>query len=92
MTCTGSADFSYIDVFARQKVGRLFIDGEGFIEGFACDGSTQAWSLEIFPFNGVFKGGRAISVTFAVACGQVFCGEGFDESIVNSLGQEEVNG
>jgi hypothetical protein len=82
VTCTGSADFSFIDVTARQKVGRLFIDGEGFIEGFACDGTTQAWSTEVFPFNGIFKGGRTISVTFAVACGAVFCGEGFDQSIV----------
>ena len=82
VTCTGSADFSFIDVQARQKVGRLFIDGEGFIEGFACDGTTQPWSAEIFPFNGIFKGGRTISLTFAEACGQVFCGDGFDESIV----------
>ena len=55
MTCTGSADFSFIDVTARQKVGRLFIDGEGFIEGFACDGSTQAWSAEISRSTGSSK-------------------------------------
>jgi hypothetical protein len=89
VTCTGSSDFSFIDVFARQKVGRLFIDGEGFIEGFACDGTTQAWSVEISPFNGIFKGGRAISLTFAIACGTVFCGEGFDESVVNLSGKKK---
>lgn len=82
VTCTGVAEFSFIDVFVRQKVGRLFIDGGGFIEGFACDGTTQAWTVDIVPFNGVFKGGRAITVTFAVACGAFQCGEGFDESIV----------
>jgi hypothetical protein len=82
VTCTGEAEFSFIDVFVRQKVGRLFIDGSGFIEGFTCDGTTQPWSADIFPFNGVFKGGRAITVTFAVACGAFQCGEGFDESIV----------
>lgn len=82
VTCTGDADFSFIDVFVRQKVGRLFIDGGGSIEGFACDGTTQAWSTEITPFNGIFKGGRAITVTFALACGVFQCGEGFDESVV----------
>jgi hypothetical protein len=84
VTCTGgSADFSFIDVFMRQKSGRFFIDGEGFIEGFTCDGTTQPWSVDIFPFNGVFKGGRTATVTFAVACGEFLCGEGFDESIVS---------
>jgi hypothetical protein len=83
VTCTGDAEFSFIDVFMRQKSGRFFIDGEGFIEGFACDGSTQNWTVDIFPFNGIFKGGRTATVTFAVACGEFLCGEGFDESVVN---------
>ena len=82
VTCSGAADFTFIDVFVRQKVGRLFIDGESFIEGFTCDGTTQAWSAEVFGFNGVFKGGRTATVTFAVACGIFECGVGFDESIV----------
>ena len=83
VACSGGpADFTFIDVFVRQKVGRLFIDGEGFIEGFTCDGTTQDWSAEVFGFNGVFKGGRSATVTFAVACGEFLCGEGFDESIV----------
>jgi len=82
VTCTGAADFSFIDVMVRQKVGRLFIDGEGFIEGFACDGTTQGWSAEVFPFNGIFKGGSTVTVTFATACGVFECGEGFDQSVV----------
>ncbi len=87
VTCTGDAEFSFIDVFVRQKVGRLFIDGAGFIEGFVCDGTTQAWSVDVFPFNGLFKGGRAITVTFAVACGAFECGVGFVESIVTLSGR-----
>jgi hypothetical protein len=83
VTCTGGpADFSFIDVFVRQVAGRFFIDGEGFIEGFVCDGSTQPWSVEVFGFNGTFKGGKALTVSFAIACGQFFCGEGFDERVV----------
>jgi hypothetical protein len=83
VTCTGEAEFSFIDVLVRQKTGRLFIDGEGFIEGFTCDGTTQAWTADIIPFNGIFKGGRTVTVTFATACGVFQCGDGFDESIVN---------
>ena len=83
VTCTGDATDSFIDVFMRQTTGRLFIDGEGFIEGFTCDGTAQPWSVDIFPFNGVFKGGKTATVTFAVACGEFLCGEGFDESVVS---------
>lgn len=71
VNCTGGpAEFSFIDVFVRQVVGRFYIDGGGFIEGFACDGTTQAWSAEVFGFNGIFKGGKALAVSFAFACGQ----------------------
>jgi hypothetical protein len=83
LTCTGDSQFSFIDVFMRQKTGRLFIDGEGFVEDFACDGSVQKWSVEIIPFNGIFKGGKTATVTFAVACGEFLCGEGFQESVVS---------
>ena len=88
VTCTGDAEFSFIDVFVRQKVGRLFIDGGGFIEGFACDGTTQAWTVDILPFSGIFKGGRAITVTFAIACGRFQCGESFQESVVRLSGKK----
>jgi len=87
VTCTGVADFSFIDVFVRQKVGRLFIDGEGFVEGFNCDGVLQKWSVEVSGFNGIFKGGRAVTVTFALACGAFQCGVGFDESVVMLSGK-----
>ena len=87
VTCTGGpAEFSFIDVFVRQVVGRFFIDGWGFIEGFTCDGTTQPWSVEVFSFNGIFKGGKALSVTFAVACGQFSCGFDYQERVVQLKG------
>jgi hypothetical protein len=88
VTCTGSPEFSFIDVSMRQKTGRLFIDGEGFIEGFTCDGTTQNWSVDIVPFNGVFKGGRTATFTFAAACDAFQCGDGFVEAVV-SLSQKK---
>lgn len=87
VTCTnGPADFSFIDVSVRQVVGRFFIDGFGSVEGFTCDGTTQPWSAEVLGQNGIFKGGKALSVTFAFACGPFLCGEAFEEHIVQLKG------
>jgi len=72
--CTGVADFTFLDVQLSQKVGRV-ATVSGFGEtGFTCDGTTQPWNVEVFPFSGLFKGGKAASVTVAVACGILFCG------------------
>jgi hypothetical protein len=81
VTCTGAADFAFLEAQLRQRVGRFIISGFGQTE-FVCDGTTQPWSLEVFADNGVFKGGRAVSVTFAFACGTFGCGEDFEERIV----------
>ena len=89
VTCSDAPiEFSEIDVEVHQSVGRLRINGFGFIEGFACDGSTQAWSAEVFGENGIFKGGKAATVTFAFACGEFLCGVGFDESVVQLKGKK----
>ncbi len=81
VTCTGAADFAFIEVQLRQAVGRFTITGFGFIE-FPCDGTSQSWSVEVFADNGLFKGGRSLAVTFAVACGVFDCGFDFEERVV----------
>jgi hypothetical protein len=81
VTCTGGADFTEIDVSLRQSVGRFVITGSGFTD-FPCDGSTHGWSAEVFPDNGVFKGGHTASVSVGTACGPFECGEDFQEHIV----------
>lgn len=75
VTCTGVADNgTFIDVQLSQKVGRI-ATVNGFGESaFTCDNTTQRWSVEVFPFSGLFKGGQAASVTVAFACGVVECG------------------
>lgn len=89
VTCSDSpTEFTFIDVFVRQAVGRFFIDGFGSIEGFVCDGSTQRWSAEVFGENGIFKGGKALSVSSGVACGPFLCGEGFVEQVVQLKGKK----
>jgi hypothetical protein len=68
VTCTGAADFTYIEVQLTQTVGRFKVSGYGFVENaFVCDGTSQPWSVEVFGSGGLFKGGRAASVTIAVA-------------------------
>lgn len=82
ITCTGSADFGFIEVQLRQRVGRFIISGSGS-DKFVCDGTTQPWSVEVFAGNGLFKGGQAASVTFAIACGTFACSEDFEERTVH---------
>jgi hypothetical protein len=81
VTCSGEADFSFIEVSLRQTVGRIFINGFGATD-FLCDGSTQPWSVEVFADNGIFKGGRTASVTVATSCGIFDCGTDFEETTV----------
>jgi len=79
VTCTGEADFAFLDVQVRQRIGRFVVEGFGSTD-FPCDGATHPWSVEVFPSNGLFKGGQTVTVTFAVACGIFECG--FDEQQV----------
>ncbi len=79
IVCNGQADFSFLDVQLRQRVGRVYINGFGEA-GFPCDGSTYHWSVEVFSDNGLFKGGKAATVSVAFACGPFFCGDGFAEA------------
>ena len=89
VTCSDApVEFTFIDIFVQQAVGRIRINGFGFIEGFACDGTTQPWSADVFGDNGIFKGGKALTVSFGVACGEFLCGEGFDERVVQLKGKK----
>jgi hypothetical protein len=81
VTCVGIADFTSIDVELRQRVGRFVISGFGSTP-FTCDGTTQPWSVEVFASNGLFKGGHAVSVTSAIACGAIDCGFDSEEATV----------
>jgi hypothetical protein len=75
VTCDSGA-FAFIDLSVRQRVGRFVISGFGGA-AVECDGTQQAWSAEVQPDNGVFKGGKAKVDAFAQACNDFDCG--FDE-------------
>ena len=86
-TCT-NGDFIDVFVDARQNVGRFAILGSGgFFEFGTCDGESHPWSAEIFPQSGMFKGGKTLTLTFAVSCGQFECGFGFVEQTVQLRGK-----
>lgn len=88
VTCTGVAEFAFLDVELRQAVGRVAtITGTGSVD-VTCDGTTYPWSVEIVPSSGKFAGGKAASVTFAVACGAFECGVDFQERIVKLGGRK----
>ena len=77
--CSGEAEFSFLDLELSQKVGRV-----ATIRGFAsvevtCDAVAHAWSVTVSPESGEFRGGKAASVTFAVACGVFECSVDFEE-------------
>jgi len=86
-TCTGEAEFAEIFADVRQNVGRFTIRGFGFSE-LECDGVTRPFSLEIFPENGKFAGGKALTVAIAFGCGEFLCGEDFEERTVQLRGKK----
>jgi hypothetical protein len=87
ISCTGWVDYTSVEVSARQRVGRHYITGYGYLEGIECDGTPRRWSAEVSSDEGLFKGGRALAVSFAFACGPFDCGEGYAERIVQLRGK-----
>jgi hypothetical protein len=82
-----TANFAFVSVNLSQSVGRFTIFGSGSIDA-VCTGTPQPWSVEVFPFNATkFSGGKAVSVTFAFACGNFTCGEDFEERTVRLRGK-----
>ncbi|WP_137846389.1 hypothetical protein [Microbacterium sp. 2FI] len=87
MMCGEDAEFGFLDAQLTQRVGRLLIRGYGAIE-VECDGTVRPWTMEVLGDNGLFKGGKSATVTFAAACGMVFCSEYFDESTIQLKGSK----
>lgn len=79
------SSFVFLDVQLSQRVGRLFIRGYGGTE-LVCDGAEGSWSVDIVGENGLFKGGRAASVTIGYACGDFECSEDYEERTVQLKG------
>jgi uncharacterized protein DUF6299 len=86
MSCGADAEFAFLEAQLTQRVGRLLIRGFGGTE-VTCDGTARPWTIEVIGDNGLFKGGKSASVTFAAACSAVFCSEYLNESTVQLKGK-----
>lgn len=75
----------FMEVQLTQRVGRMLIRGWGYAE-LACDGEQQPWSVDITGDNGLFKGGKAASVTVGYACGDFECSIDYEERTVQLKG------
>jgi hypothetical protein len=85
-TCTNS-DAINVSLEARQNVGRVTIAGYGFFSEFGtCDGTPHAWSADVASQNGRFAGGKALTLTFAYACGAFECSSSYVEQTVHLRG------
>ena len=85
-TCSNG---DFIDLFgdASQRVGRGSVLGSfEFFEFGTCDGNSHNWSAEVFPINGKFAGGKALTITISFSCGAFECSQGFAEQIVQLRG------
>lgn len=87
VTCDASAGFASLDLMLSQQVGRFIVRGYGYTEA-ACDGTPQAWSAEVFGDNGLFKGGKAVNVTFAIACNLGGCSAYADQTTIRLTGKK----
>lgn len=88
VTCAAE-DQSVLDagfqVELSQRVGRLIIRGYAF-DMIECDGASRPWTVVVSGENGLFKGGKAASVSIAYACGAFMCSDQFVESTVQLKG------
>ena len=73
--------FAEVDVEATQRVGRFLIKGYSYQE-IACNGETVPWSATVVGETGLFKGGKAMTVTVGYGCGDYDCSINFVESVV----------
>ena len=86
--CTGEPFFTDVDTTLTQQAGRFTVRGRSIIGVFPCDGTPRSWSMEILPDNGKFAGGKAASVTNALACNGSFdCGTDLEERTIQLRGQ-----
>jgi hypothetical protein len=74
---------------ARQQAGRFVVSGTfDFFDMGTCDGASHNWSASVYPQAGKFAGGKALTVSFAYACGAFECGYGYAEQVVILQGKK----
>lgn len=72
-SCANADYDAFIDGMVTQTVGRTKIQGGFFVYPLECDGQVHSWEAIAEGYNGLFAGGKAASVSFAIACGLADC-------------------
>ena len=73
-SCTNADGYSSdISGTVTQTVGRTKIEGYFFVNPLECDGGVHAWEAVVTSSNGLFAGGKAISVAVVITCGEFDC-------------------
>lgn len=87
-TFTGTYTCSDADVVQAvgqvdQSVGRTTVTAMfSLSDSGTCDGTAHTWSASAVPADGAFVGGRASSLTFAFACGDLECASDLESRTV----------
>jgi hypothetical protein len=78
----------FVDIFGdvTQRVGRFAVHGTFSTFDVNCDGEVHRWSAEVFPENGTFAGGKALTVAIGFSCSILFCTDAFVEQAVQLKG------
>ena len=86
VTCSGggnSAAVVEVDGNVTQRVGRLLISSSFFSgQSIPCDGATYPWRAFAPPTNGLFSGGKALTVTTSFGCNNFGCNSAYAQAIV----------
>ena len=73
-SCTNADGYSSdVEGTVTQTVGRTKIEGFFFVYPLECDGDVHPWEAIVTSSNGLFAGGKAISVAVVIACGFFDC-------------------
>jgi hypothetical protein len=85
VTCTSTNGTGIVfDVFGEvhQRIGRIILNG--FFDTFVdvpCDGSTNRWDAFVAADNGLFAGGKALTLSIAFGCTDL-CSDSFVQATV----------
>lgn len=83
-SCSSDSEIAILAADVTQKVGRGTVWGYSEVE-LTCDGVEHPWTVTAYPlFPGTkFAGGKTATITFAFACGLVFCSESYAEYTIS---------
>lgn len=76
ITCSSAADFSEINVWLTQSVGRITVHGIGF-DSPSCGPEPTSWTAFVPADNARFSGGFSTANVSAFACNAFSCGDAF---------------